>query len=250
MSSNYDPAIDAANVRHLNSRRVDSILVSPSREDDPELASALSEFDGPIVALESELRIATPTDAVCADHRGGMREAVDHLLRLNHRRIVALTGPLTRRSGRERHAGLREALTARGLSTEHSTLVTEHREADAEAEVQRALRRREPPTALLACSLPLLVGAMRAIERSGLRIGRDLALIAWDDTPLTELSQPPIAVVDRDPRRLGATAAQVVLRRLGRNGNRDAMPAGMEILPTRFLPRASCVAIGESRASA
>ena len=47
MSSNHDPATDAANVRHLNSRRVDSILVSPSREDDAGLLAALAEFDGP-----------------------------------------------------------------------------------------------------------------------------------------------------------------------------------------------------------
>ena len=75
MSSNHDPATDAANVRHLNSRRVDSILVSPSREDDAGLLAALAEFDGPVIALESELRTPLPVDVVCADHRGGMRGA-------------------------------------------------------------------------------------------------------------------------------------------------------------------------------
>ncbi len=93
MSSNHDPGTDAANVRHLNSRRVDSILVSPSREDDRGLLAALAEFDGPIVALESELRTPPSGRRVCADHRGGMREAIGHLVGLGHRRIAALTGP-------------------------------------------------------------------------------------------------------------------------------------------------------------
>ena len=52
---------DAANVRHLNSRRVDAILVSPSREDDQGSCAALAEFDGPIVALESDLAATCPS---------------------------------------------------------------------------------------------------------------------------------------------------------------------------------------------
>src|SRR5258708_27425214 len=52
MRSNPDPATDAAHVRHLNSRRVDSILVSPSRPDDGGLLAALADFAGPLIALE------------------------------------------------------------------------------------------------------------------------------------------------------------------------------------------------------
>lgn len=242
MSSNHDPATDAANVRHLNSRRVDSILVSPSREDDAGLLAALAEFDGPVIALESELRTPLPVDSVCADHRGGMRGAVGHLVGLGHREIAALTGPLVRRSGRERLAGLRDELRAQGLEDRALPITTEHHADAAEAEVLRILDGAAPPTALLACSLPLLIGSLRAIDRRGLAVGRDLALVGWDDAPLTELAHPPIAVVDRDPRGLGAAAATLALRRLGHGGNRDESPARVDIRPARFIPRASCMA--------
>ena len=242
MSSNHDPATDAANVRHLNSRRVDSILVSPSREDDAGLLAALAEFDGPIIALESELRTPLPVDVVCADHRGGMRGAIAHLVGLGHREIAALTGPLVRRSGRERLAGLRDELRAQGLEDRALPIATEHHADAAEAEVLRILDSAMPPTALLACSLPLLIGSLRAIDRRGLAVGRDLALVGWDDAPLTELSHPPIAVVDRNPRGLGAAAATLALQRLGHGGSRDESPARVEVRPARFIPRASCMA--------
>ena len=242
MSSNHDPATDAANVRHLNSRRVDSILVSPSREDDAGLLAALAEFDGPIIALESELRTPLPVDVVCADHRGGMRGAIAHLVGLGHREIAALTGPLVRRSGRERLAGLRDELRAQGLEDRALPIATEHDADAAEAEVLRILDGATPPTALLACSLPLLIGSLRAIDRRGLAVGRDLALVGWDDAPLTELAHPPIAVVDRDPRGLGAAAATLALQRLGHGGSRDESPARVEVRPARFIPRASCMA--------
>jgi LacI family transcriptional regulator len=247
MSSNHDPAVDAANVRHLNSRRVDSILVSPSREDDSGLLSALSEFDGPIVALESELRAHLAVDAVCADHRRGMGEAIEHLIGLGHRQIAALTGPLARRSGRERLAGLLDGLRAHGLEERALPIATEHDAEAAEAAVLQILDGSAPPTALLACGLPLLVGAMRAIDRRGLAVGHDLALVGWDDAPLAELSHPPIAVVDRDPRGLGRAAAALALKRLGHGGARDETPARIEIRPARFIPRASCMAVPAGR---
>ena len=237
MSSNHDPNADAANVRYLNSRRVDAILVSPSGEDDPDLLAALADCDGPIVVLESELQAGPPVDAVCADHHSGMREAVEHLISHGHRRIAALTGPTRRRSGRERMAGLIAGLNAHGLAGEALPISTEHRTDVAEAEVLRALGEPDPPTALIAGGLALLIGALRAIQRRGIVIGRDLALVGWDDNPLSELSHPPIAVVDRDAHGLGAAAATIALRRLKREA--DSEPACSEVLPVRFIARAS-----------
>jgi LacI family transcriptional regulator len=240
MSSNHDPETEAANVRHLNSRRVDAVLVSPSREDDRGLLAALGEFDGPIVAIESELRSPLAVDAVCADHRQGMREAVDHLVRLGHRRVAALTGPVARRSGRERLAGLLEELRAHGSEDRALPIATEHDAGVAEAEVLRLLDGAAPPTALLAGGLQLLIGALRALDRRGLIPGRDIALVGWDDGPLPELSRPPIAVVDRDPRGLGAAAATLALKRLGHGGARYEAAAQVEVRRARFIPRSSC----------
>lgn len=242
MSSTHDPSVDAANVRYLTSRRVDAILVLPSREDDPGLLAALGEFDGPVVAIESALQGPLPVDAVCADHRSGMRAAVDHLIDLGHRRIAALTGPLVRRSARERSAGLVDGLRDRDLDHRGAAVATEHDAKDAEAAVLDLLGGPTPPSAILAGGLPLLIGTLRAIERRGLAIGRDLALVGWDDGPLTELSHPPIAVVDRDPQGLGGAAATLALTRLGR-GRGDVEPRRLEIRPTRFIPRPSCMAI-------
>lgn len=250
MSSNHDPAIDTANVRFLHNRRVDSILVAPSREDDRGLLAALAEFDGPIVILESELRGLLAVDAVCADHRSGTREAVSHLVELGHRRIAVLTGPVTRRSGRERLAGLLDALRTSDLEDRALPIATDHDADAALREVLQLLDGTAPPTAFLAGSLPLLVGTLRAIDQRGLSVGRDIALVGWDDGPLTQLAHPPIAVVDRDPYGLGVAAAEVALRRLGAGGSRDQGPARVEVRPTHFLARASCMPAPDIRRGA
>jgi len=88
---------------------------------------------------------------------------------------------------------------------------------------------------------------LRALDRRHLLAGHDLALVGWDDGPLAELSRPPIAVVDRDPRGLGSAAASLALGRLGHNGARDIAAAHVVINPARFIPRASCMPVGDPR---
>ena len=241
MSSNHDVAIDTNNVRYLHSRRVDSILVTPSREDDRGLLAALAEFDGPLVVIEGDLRGHVAVDSVCADHREGTRQAVEHLVGLGHREIAVLTGPVVRRSGRERLAGLLDALGAHGLGDRALPVATDHAAAVAEHEVARLLDGTNPPTAILAGSLPLLVGTIRAIDRRGFQVGREISLVGWDDGPLTQLARPPIAVVDRDPYGVGADAAKLALLRLGADGGRADGPPRRDVRPVRFIPRASCV---------
>ena len=213
-----------------------------------DLLAALAEFDGPVVALESDLgshlpstRSVPTTGAACA-----RRSSTSSVAAID--RIAALTGPVVRRSGRERLAGLIEGLRADGLEERAALPVpTDHRADRAEAEVLALLDRAAPPTALLAGGLSLLIGTLRALDRRGLSVGRDLALVAWDDGPLAELSHPPIAVVDRDPRGLGAAAATLALKRLGHGGVRYDEPAHSEVRPVRFIKRASCEAdrVGE-----
>jgi LacI family transcriptional regulator len=237
MSSGRVPETDAANVRYLNSRRVDSILVVPTREDHPGLFAALQEFDGPVVAIESELDPRLSVDGVVADHRRGTIEAIDHLVEGGHRSIAALTGPVFRRAARERLAGLREGLRRHGLEDRALSIATEHDAGEAERAVLDLLSTPTPPSAILAGGMQLLLGTLRAIRGNGLAVGEDVAVIGWDDVPLGEFLARPIAMVDRDPSGLGAAAARRALARLGHGGVRDDGPARIELLPARFVAR-------------
>jgi len=243
MSAAHDRDTEAANIRYLNSRRVDSILIAPTRENHPGLFDALQDFNGPVVAIESELDPRLSVDGVATDHRQGMVAAVGHLVGAGHSRIAALTGPAWRRAGRERAAGLADGLRAHGIEADPArTIATEHDAAAAEAALSRLLVGPSPPTAIVAGGVQLLLGALAAIRARGLAIGRDVALVGWDDLPLAAFTTPPIAVVDRDPKGLGIAAARRALARLGSGGVRDDGPARMDLLPARFIPRPSASA--------
>jgi LacI family transcriptional regulator len=80
-----------------------------------------------------------------------------------------------------------------------------------------------------------MAGALRALHERGVQVGSDISFIGCDNVPVAELHDPPIAVVRRDARRLGQSAAELLLATLG--GETDVANV---VLPTEFLMRPSC----------
>jgi LacI family transcriptional regulator len=233
-NSENDPERDAPQVRLLEQRRVDGLMLSLAAEDHPDTLKVLKQFDTPAVLVDRELTDDVGASAVLSDHRSGMRDAVTHLLDLGHRRIGLILGQPMRPS-RERRAGLEEAFANRDLPATHvvveGMLSAEHgRNA-----TRQLLDAADPPTAIVAGGNQLLIGTLEELLARGLTIGTDISLISCDAIDVTELFTPPIAVVRRDNREIGRQAAALLLERLG---DEDPGPRTV-VLPTSFDARPS-----------
>jgi LacI family transcriptional regulator, galactose operon repressor len=222
-------------VRLFEQRRVDGLMLSLASEDNPATLQVLKQFDTPAVLVDRDLPADVGASAVLSDHRGGMRDAVAHLLDLGHRRIGLIIGQPAIRPSRERRAGLEEAFAARDLPATYvvveGMLAAEHgRNA-----TRQLLDAAEPPTAIVAGGNQLLIGTLEELQARGVAIGRDVSLVSCDAIDVTELFSPPIAVVRRDNREIGRQAAALLLERLGEV---DPGPRTV-VLPTEFHARPS-----------
>jgi LacI family transcriptional regulator len=233
-NSENDPALDAAHVRLLMQRRVDGLMLSLATEDHQETVATLEQLDAPIVLIDRELPRSVRASAVLSDHRIGMRAAVRHLLDLGHRRIDLILGQPMRPS-RERRLGLEEAYRERGLEPTYRTVEGQLGSTHGRIATGDLLDAAEPPTAIIAGGNQILVGTLEELLRRNLRVGADISLVSCDAVSVTELFTPPIAVVRRDNRELGRRAAQLLLRQLEGEEVRQEV-----VLPTEFVPRASC----------
>jgi LacI family transcriptional regulator len=234
-NSENDPERDAPQVRLLEQRRVDGLMLSLAAEDNADTLKVLKQFDTPAVLVDRELTDDVGASAVLSDHRSGMRDAVTHLLDLGHRRIGLILGQPMRPS-RERRAGLEEAFANRDLPATHvvveGMLSAEHgRNA-----TRQLLDAADPPTAIVAGGNQLLIGTLEELLARGLTIGTDISLISCDAIDVTELFTPPIAVVRRDNREIGRQAAGLLLERMGE----DDPGARTIVLETTFDARPSC----------
>lgn len=233
-NSDGDPEMDAQRIDLLLQRQVDGLIVLPVLEDNPATLAALASSTAPVVVIDREMPGSLDLHYVLSDHYIGLGAATRHLLAAGHRRLGLAVGPDVRPS-RERIRAVEDACRGCGLVPDllidSGTLSVEH----GEAAIEHFLADARAPSAIILGGNQLLEGALRAIRRHGLQLGRELSLICCDDVALSRLFDPPIATVMRDTALLGQRAAEVLLEQI-----RDPHPTGPVILPTWFEARASC----------
>ena len=181
---------------------------------------------------------------VDVDNTVGVADAVDHLVERGHRRIGFVGWPEGSGVGDRRAEGWRTALDRHGLLTECQDC--DVRGTDSIEEGTRLgrylLDRDEPPTAVVAATDTLAVGVIRSARPRGLSVGRDLALVGFDDTPtahvlgLSSVRQPIEAV--------GRAIVEMLLERLPGTPRQTEPPPGPKgrlLVPT-LVVRDSSVA--------
>ncbi len=164
---------------------------------------------GPVVVVDGAAPDGVPT--VGADVRAGAAALGRLLIDLGHRDIALLGHP----GADERMAGAADALADLGPLTvfrNQSDRATWPTQADGEAAARAALSRTPRPTALLALSDTLAIGALEAAHRMGLRVPRDVSIVGLDDLPGSDARGLTTALVPYRP--LGELAGDVLIARL------------------------------------
>jgi LacI family transcriptional regulator, galactose operon repressor len=231
-NSHGEPGMDANGIRLFRRRRVDGLLLSLSDESYEPTIREIRHVHVPIVLMDRQLEESTEASAILSDHESGGREAIRAMIEAGHRRIGMVTGAPSIYPMRVVEVSVRDECAKAGAEVliESGAI----RADEAEVETGRLLDRADPPTALLTSSNQILVGALRALRSRGSRIPGDVSVATFDDIPLLELLDPPIAVISRHPSQLGLTAAQELLSRI-----RDGSQPRIVTIPTSFDPRES-----------
>jgi LacI family transcriptional regulator len=93
-----------------------------------------------------------------------------------------------------------------------------------------------PPTALFGANNFISIGAMKALRDSGLRVPEDVALISFDDLPVTIVVDPYLTVAAQPAYEMGRKATELLLRRLTGEPTEDHQEI---ILPIEIIVRQS-----------
>lgn len=220
--------------RLLRERHVDGIVLSGPRTDDEELLK-LHSTGAPVVLLGQLPGSAIPS--VDVNNRGGAAMATEHLLARGHRRIGLITNadPVYTAAA-DRLAGYQQALEAAGLAFAPGLVrygnFTPQSGAEAMAQL---LDLPEPPTAVFVASDTVALGALQAVRRSGRRVPDDVALVGFDDVPLSEFIDPPLTTVRLPAFGLGWGAAEMLHRLI----TGDEIRVAQLILDTELIVRES-----------
>ncbi len=182
----------------LHARRlVDGFVLSQTETHDPR-HGWLKEQGIPFVSFGRVWEETTqPGPFVDVDGAGGCAQAVRHLHENGRRRIAFLSWPKTSGLAEDRLSGWRTACDELGLPTERNLAFRCQEDTiDAGARATAVLLDTDPAIdAIVAISDILALGALRELTRRGLRVGVDVAVTGFDDSPLASVVSPALTSI-------------------------------------------------------
>ena len=180
----------------------------------------------PVVAISAH----TPADNVTnivLDHALAVRQALQHLHELGHRRIAFMRGPRVIPDAEVRWTSIQQAAAELGIKIEPSLVtridaagwapkLVEHPTTPelGYKTVQMLLEKTRDFTAIFCFNATAAIGAIRALKDVGLSIPGDVSVVGFDDVQSAAYATPSLTTVHQPLTEMGRRGAQVLLERI------------------------------------
>lgn len=189
------------------------IAICPALGSDQSLVDTVQSWGIPLVVMIRSLDHGT-YDFCGSDNAQGIRLATRHLLEKGHRRI-GFVGGETGVVMESRLEGYRGALREAGLEVDESLIF--HSRPNREgghAAMTALMEQTQGVTAAVSYNDLTAFGALSALGERGIRVGKDFALMGFDNVLAAAHANPPLSTVDVQPSGLGEHAAELLLQRI------------------------------------
>lgn len=207
-TSGDDPNDERRAAETLLDRNVDGLILATARLDD-ELPRLLRERG---VAHALVLRTDGVSPSALGDDEVGGYLAVRHLLDLGHRDIAVVTGPEFTSTAKARLTGARRAMDEAGVKLSGSwTIAGGYGIENGFDAGEKLLGAKTRPTAIFAANDNIALGIMAAAHRHDLRIGPDLSLVGYNDTPLASRLPTPLTSVHVHLDQIATAAIDLII---------------------------------------
>jgi DNA-binding LacI/PurR family transcriptional regulator len=222
-----DPRTEFRAIRMM-AKQVDAVVACSSRMSRAQLREAASLV--PLVLIN---RSFEELPAVLLDMGGGMRQAVEHLHALGHRRCTYLAGPAGSWSDRQRQRAFRQTCARLGIESAELGPF----EPGYEAGVRAAdLALAVDTTAIVAFNDLMALGVLARLGERGVAVPDEISVVGFDDIRMAAMGSPPLTTVASPAAEAGRAAIELALDPLAA---RDHGARRAQTLPTRLRIRSS-----------
>ena len=238
-STMNDPERVKVLVRRMLERRVDGVAVMTFGMEDA-LLEDLQIREIPLVFVDvgpSRPRVSN----IRIDYASGIREAIEHLVALGHRRVAFISGPQRQKTARARIAAYHQFIEELRLPNEPALVIEgDHTMEGGREACSKLLAMDKKPTAILCSNDMTAFGVMRKSYEDGIEIPRDLSVVGFDDIRFAQYILPPLTTVQMSQGELARIAFEALLSEVNRG---HPLPEGSTYeLKTSLVIRGSTAA--------
>lgn len=199
--------------RLIQEKHVDGLIVSGPMDKDCEL-DTLSKNGANIILIGRLCNSSVPFVDINNQEAAG--KVVSHLIEMGHRRIAFISNaPPIYASCRDRLAGYRQVLNQNGIkSDENLIFFADYTPESGYNAAQSMLSLNPLPTAVFVASDTVALGVVHALNERNIHIPQQMAVIGFDDIPISKFLNPPLSTVHSPAFSLGQSAASMLIQQL------------------------------------
>jgi len=238
---NYDQENDYSCLDTFLERKVDGLImgsININLQEDEKYLGKFIQQGIPLVSFNPNYKNIT---SINGDSMNGCIEAVEHLIKLGHRKIAYIG---TKSSSIERELGYRNALMLNGLEIDESIIVSGRQgyinyfsQYGYQSAKQFVLDNREF-TALFCSNDLIAIGAIKALVDLGCDVPTDKAVVGVDDINMAGLYRPALTTLKQPIDEMANTAIDILLEQIDNPGK--AYSQKKITFPMKLVIRESC----------
>ena len=199
----------------LFNSRVDGLLVSLAFDTkNLEHFNILLNKDIPVVFFDRVTDCNGCISIVIDNYKAGY-EATSHLIEQGCKRIVHIGGNLLRNVYSERFRGYKQALTDNKIEFEQNLVVICDMSGQASRDAAKKILKMLPrPDGIFTSNDTTAVATMVELERAGVIIPDEIAVVGFNNDPISQVIRPNLTTVDYPARQIGEIAATSLINKL------------------------------------
>jgi LacI family transcriptional regulator len=208
-STNYDPKRMELCIRRMIERKVEGVAVMTFGIEQP-LYEQLAHRNIPLVLVD-----AGPDrpgiSLLKVDYYHGIRQGVQHLAALGHRKIGFISGPPGLHSAESRVHAFTKSIAECGIALENDWLVAgDHTLEGGIGAMEKILAGSRQPTGIMCSNDMTALGVLHKAYRAGLRVPQDLSVIGFDDIHMARVMIPPLTSIQMSRVELSRAAVSAL----------------------------------------
>ena len=229
---------EIANAKTLFNNRVDGLLVSLAYDtEDTSHFDSFFKKNIPVIFFDRVEQHESSTQ-ILIDNRQAAFDATEHLIQQGCKRIVHITATPQRNVYIDRLQGYKQALATHNIPFREDYILINNLSFESGMEAAALIREMNPmPDGVFVANDNSAVGCMVSLKQSGIRIPDDIAIVGFNNDPVSKVVEPNLSTINYPGYEMGEVAAWNLINHL--NGVAPIHTTNRIILRSELVIRAS-----------
>lgn len=223
-------------IQNISFSDLDGLLISISSNSNiTEHFESIINRGLPIVFFDRVPKDILASKVMQSDFDGAF-QATSHLISKGYTRIAHIAGPKELAFTQERWRGYRQALSEAKIPYREDYIIfSGFGQSNGFHDTNTLLALPQPPNAIFAVNDRKAVGAIQALNQTGIRVGQDFGVIGFTNDPIATVIEPNLTTIEEPAFEIGCRSCQLLIRHIK---NKDFEPREI-LIPGKLIERQS-----------